>query len=405
MKFKRGILRSNAGSIELIIRLIDLALIALTGTFAVVIRQPEIHDTTTLYGAAILIGALVSALVFPLFDIYHSWRGRRLLNLVVHIAAAWGLVLLILTALSFITGSSENYSRLWFAYWAFGGMGALAAVRVGMFFTLRWMRRRGLNERRVLIVGAGVLGVEIVDRLLAERWTGFKAVGFLDDDASKWGANFHQTPVLGGINDVDDWVRREDVDEIWIALPLRVEQRVREVLHLLRHSTVSIRFVPDIFSFRLLNHKMSEVVGLPIIDLASSPMTGVNRLIKAVEDRVLATLFLFLASPVMLLIAAGVKLSSPGPVFFRQERIGWNGKSFTMLKFRSMPISQEGSAPVWGSAHAKAQTPFGRFLRKTSLDELPQLINVLRGEMSIVGPRPERSEFVEQFKHEIDGYM
>jgi len=164
--------------------------------------------------------------------------------------------------------------------------------------------------------------------------------------------------------------------------------------------------VPDIYNFTLLHHSMTEIAGLAVINLTDSPLHGVNAVAKALEDLLLAAIFLVLASPLMLAVAIGVKRSSPGPVFYRQERVTWNGERFSMLKFRTMPAGVEAeSGPVWANPAQQRATPFGAFLRRWSLDELPQFINVLRGDMSIVGPRPERPEFVERFKQEIPGYM
>ena len=195
------------------------------------------------------------------------------------------------------------------------------------------------------------------------------------------------------------------VDEVWLALPLSDETAIKNALHALRHSTAAIRFAPDMFTLRLINHGVSDVLGVPMFDLSTSPMTGMNQLVKWLEDKVLSSLILLLISPIMILLALGVKLTSKGPVFYRQERVGLNGKPFHMLKFRSMPVDTEKSGVQWGGSATKATTRFGQFIRKTSLDELPQFLNVLKGDMSIVGPRPERPMFVEQFKEEIPDYM
>jgi putative colanic acid biosynthesis UDP-glucose lipid carrier transferase len=196
------------------------------------------------------------------------------------------------------------------------------------------------------------------------------------------------------------------IDQVWIALPLRAELRIREILSALRAYPIEVRFVPDIYSFHLLNHSMTEIAGLPVVSLTETPMSGPNRLLKAIEDYVLAFFFLALLLPLLVLIAIGVKATSPGPVFYRQERVTWNGERFWMLKFRTMPDNTESaSGPVWARHGERRATPFGTFLRRWSLDEVPQLLNVFTGEMSLVGPRPERPEFVAQFRREIPGYM
>ncbi len=201
-------------------------------------------------------------------------------------------------------------------------------------------------------------------------------------------------------------IARQEVDEVWLALPLHAEKRVKEILHELRHDMVTTRFVLDIFGMDLLNHSLTSLAGFPVLNIRSTPMVGMSRVIKAIEDRLLAGCILLLISPLLIMIALAVKWSSKGPVFYRQKRVGWNGKEFEMLKFRSMPVNVEStSGPVWASQHENRATRVGAFLRKTSLDELPQFINVLRGDMSIVGPRPERQYFVEQFKEDVPRYM
>ena len=197
------------------------------------------------------------------------------------------------------------------------------------------------------------------------------------------------------------------VDQVWIALPLRDIDTIEALCRSLEKTAVEVLLVPDMSGWRLFNHSILQINGLPMINIAVSPMNGGNVLVKWLEDKVLALLILTLISPLLMLIALAIKLSSPGPVFYRQDRVSWNGKHFKMLKFRTLPVGTDkrNGQPVWGQARAKRPTRLGAFLRKTSLDELPQFINVLKGDMSIVGPRPERPMFVEQFRHEIDHYM
>jgi len=199
---------------------------------------------------------------------------------------------------------------------------------------------------------------------------------------------------------------RGEIDQVWIALPLRAEERIREVVTALRAYPVQVRYVPDIFGFHLLRHSFSEVAGMPVIGLTDSPMQGEQRVLKTVEDLVLGGLALIVLAPVLLTVAVCIKLTSRGPVLYRQQRITWNGRHFTMLKFRTMPVGAESdSGPVWSREDDPRASRFGSLLRRFSLDELPQLFNVLRGDMSLVGPRPERPEFVAQFRQAIPGYM
>jgi putative colanic acid biosynthesis UDP-glucose lipid carrier transferase len=269
---------------------------------------------------------------------------------------------------------------------------------------LRGLRLRGLNQRHVVIVGAGTLGRTVATRLLQSPWAGFSIKGFYDDTPVS--ESVAGRPVSATDQCLLADVAKGGIDQVWLALPLRADARIREILTMLRDHPVEVRFVPDIYSFHLLNHSMTEVAGLPVISLTETPMSGINRMVKAMEDYVLAALLFVLASPVMLLIAIAIKLSSNGPVLYRQERVTWNGERFQMLKFRTMPVDAEAtSGPVWARQGERRATPLGTLLRRTSLDELPQFINVLKGEMSLVGPRPERPEFVSRFRQQIPGYM
>jgi putative colanic acid biosynthesis UDP-glucose lipid carrier transferase len=181
---------------------------------------------------------------------------------------------------------------------------------------------------------------------------------------------------------------------------------LQDRLTLFRFSTANIRIIPDLSGLNILNYSMGQLQGMPVLTLRSTPMQGLNRVIKALEDKLISGLIVLLISPFLLTIALAVKLSSPGPIFYRQERVSLNNKTFQMLKFRSMPVDAESATgAVWAKAGENRATKVGAFLRKTSLDELPQFLNVLRGEMSIVGPRPERPVLIEQFKQDIPGYM
>ncbi len=306
----------------------------------------------------------------------------------------------------FLSKSGNDFSRAWSLWWIAFGVAAHVTFRVAIRAALRSLRRRGYNQRHIVIVAAGRLGRDIALRLARAPWSGLSVRAFYDDDPALTGTRVEGIAVRGPIDNLARDLVSEPVDQIWIALPLRAETRIRELLTQLRQHSVEVRLVPDIFNFVLLNHSVTEVAGLPVINLTESPLSGVNRAIKGLEDFVLSLLLLVVMSPVMLLIALCVKLSSPGPVFYRQERVTWNGEHFEMLKFRTMPVDAEtATGPVWARTGEQRATPLGAFLRRSSLDELPQLLNVLTGDMSLVGPRPERPAFVEKFRQQIPGYM
>ena len=402
---KHGLLKQYSSTISLFARVMDAGLIVLIGLVVYLGYVNEWPMAPHYPGMFVRAGLLV-LLVFPLFGIYQSWRGGSLIHELRQCSLAWGVVLVALIMLAFLTKTGALYSRVWLGLWAlFGWVGLMAfhsALRIG----LRWLRKRGYNVRRVAVIGAGRLGKSVVQHLNESPWTGFILSGFYDDDPTLRGQAIVGIRVAGAPDDLIALAQAGQVDEVWLTLPLRAEGRMKEIMACLRNTTVNVRFVPDIFGFSLLNHSLGEVAGVPVLNLNTSPMMGVNRLLKAVEDRILATLILILASPLMVLIALAVKLSSPGPVFFRQKRHGWDGKPIKIYKFRTMVLHAEPLGCVTQCHRYDVRlTRIGAFLRRTSLDELPQFINVLQGRMSIVGPRPHALEHNEQYKELIDTYM
>ena len=352
--------------------------------------------------AAVL--ALVA--IFPSFRLYDPQRGASLAGELRQLLLAWALMGALVGSALFITKSADAFSRVWVGLWLVGSFVTTAGLRVAARLVLRRLRRRGYNLRHIVIVGAGELGRLIAEQLGLAGWAGLNVIGFYDDDPAKHGTVVAGRPVLGSIDRLSGDSATIGVDQVWIALPLRAEARIRDILTALREHSLEVRLVPDIYGFHLLNHSLTDIAGLPVVTLTETPMSGINSIIKTGEDYVLATLVLACMAPLLLAIALGVKLSSPGPVLYRQERVTWKGERFAILKFRTMPIDvEDASGPVWSQRGERRATRFGALLRRFSLDELPQLFNVLRGDMSLVGPRPERPEFVAQFRKEIPGYM
>ena len=405
---KRGLLKPHGQLISFVARALDVTLIAVAGVLAYGARFgfEAIGSMRSDYVSCLLAGVLLAGIVLPACRVYRSWRGVSVATTIARAVLAWSAAFVALLLLLFAGHWTEDYSRLWLGYWAVLSAVAVGLVRLGVYGTLSWARRRGFNVRRVVLFGAGELGRNVLDAVSEGDWTGFRVVAVLDDDADKQGVSCASLTVRTDTDSLAEVVRETSADEVWFTLPLRAEERMHELLHQLRHSVVNIRLMPDVFGLRLLNHSITDLAGIPAINLTETPLTGVNQLLKVIEDRVLASIILFLISPLMLVIALGVKISSPGPVLFRQERVGWNGKVFQMLKFRSMPVGAESdSGARWASADDRRATRLGAFLRRTRLDELPQFLNVLLGDMSIVGPRPERPVFVERFKDDIPDYM
>ena len=402
---RRSVLKDNASVFEWLLRTLDPLIVAAVG-LAVYAAYLGSFEPPERYVLAIIGMAFACATLFPFSRLYTSQRGVTLFEEVRRLVNAWLVLAAIWFAFLFLSKTGIEFSRVWSTYWIIVGFLAHLAFRGAIRLSLRHLRRRGYNLRHIAIVGAGTLGREIAERLRRSPWSGLALRSFYDDNPALQGTVLEGVPVRGDVERILHDLEHEPLDQVWIALPMRAEARIRELLLGLRMHSVQVRFVPDIFNFTLLHHSMTEVAGFPVINLTDSPLEGVNRVAKDIEDLVLALVILTLASPLMLLIALAIKLSSPGPVFYRQRRVTWNGETFEMLKFRSMPVDAEAnSGPVWAKRDEPRATALGALLRRTSLDELPQFLNVLRGQMSIVGPRPERPEFVHRFRQEIPGYM
>lgn len=402
---RKGLLKEYSHALSFVLRVLDITAVVVAGLCAYFIKFAD-FDLSQHYVVALVIAAVLTPWVFRFFSIYESIRGKGIIQHALNLIQAVFALLVLLGGLAFLTKTGEDFSRSWFGLWAVMIFVLLILFRGSMLIALRFMRTRGWNERRVIILGSGELCNQLVQAVQEAVWTGFRVVSILGEQSTLACDELHNIPVIKTPANLSQYVVEHSVDEVWLVLPLSAEARIKDVLHELRHQTVTTRLVLDIFGLDLLNHSITNLAGFPVLNMRSTPMIGSNRILKALEDRIIASLILLMISPLLVIIAAAVKMSSPGPVFYRQKRVSWNGKEFSMLKFRTMPVDAEASTgPVWAKQGESRATRVGAFLRKTSLDELPQFLNVLRGDMSIVGPRPERLVFVEEFKDKIPGYM
>ena len=401
----RGLLKEYGRMLSMMIRIMDMAVILSAGWLAWVIKFDGM-EINFQYLVAILFGVLFTPLVFTFFNIYASIRVKGFTGHFINLFQAVCVLTFILGGLAFFTKTGESYSRLWFFIWMSSALSLLIIYRCCVLLFLRFMRSHGLNERRVVIFGAGELGERFAGTVQQALWTGFHITAFIDDDAEHKPASLHHIPVLKTPADLSAYLAKENIDELWLALPLHAQTRVQEVLFGLRHMTITMRFVVGLFGLDLLNYSVTDIAGFPVLNIRSTPMIGFNRLIKAIEDRMIAALILVCISPLLILIATGIKLTSRGPIFFRQERLGWDGRVIKIYKFRTMYLHHEEDGKVTQATQDdKRITPFGKFLRRTSLDELPQFINVLQGCMSIVGPRRHALAHNELYKESIHTYM
>ncbi len=410
---KKGFLKGHAAVLNHLLQLFDLCVVAASGVvtyyFSSAYQAFEMQGVLGLpehYIKIIILAVVLTVIIFPVCTVYRVWRGTSTLTEIKYLATAWGLVGLSLAALAFFTKSGADFSRSWMGLWFLSTWVSLIAVRVVMRLILRYLRSSGYNHRHIVIVGTGEQAVVVADRLRRSTWFGLEISALFGSSTDRLPDWLKTKKIISDVDELRQYVDSGDVDQVWISLPHSEEATIREVISVLDGSVAEIRYVPDIFEYTLMHHSLSEIAGVPVVNISYSAIAGANKIVKAAEDYVLAGVLLLLASPVMLLIAVGVKRSSPGPVLYRQTRVGWNGQEFTIFKFRSMPVAVESeSGPVWANGVDDRATKFGAFLRKTSLDELPQLLNVLKGEMSLIGPRPERPHFVEKYKDEVPHYM
>jgi Undecaprenyl-phosphate glucose phosphotransferase len=268
----------------------------------------------------------------------------------------------------------------------------------------RW--RAGIGLKRILIAGSGELGRLVADKILEHRELGYQIVGFVDDKAAGDHLGYRGLPLLGTIEEAADIAAREAVDHLYVALPPEQHLRMLELLDSTTREMVDVKVVPDLLQVIALRARLEDLDGVPVININDVPLQGFNSAVKRSIDVAISSVALLCFALPFAIVALLVRLTSRGPVFYRQDRTGLDGKSFSIVKFRSMfDDAERDTGPVWTVPGDPRVTPLGRFLRRSNLDELPQLWNVLRGDMSIVGPRPERPHFVEQFKHRIPQYM
>ncbi|MEE8278846.1 MAG: undecaprenyl-phosphate glucose phosphotransferase [Thermoanaerobaculia bacterium] len=299
-----------------------------------------------------------------------------------------------------------TYSRPFLGLFAVIAIALLVAARNAIRHVLRKVRLSGHSLQRILVLGAGALGKEVTKKLQEHRELGFHLVGFLDDDPGKAGREFYGVPVLGPLKRVDELITEQKIDQVYIALPLEAHKKTMRILQSIGRECVEVRLVPDVLQYAALKATLEDLDGTPVINLSQVPLQGWSSLVKRAMDVGIAATAMVGLLPFWPLAALAIWLEDRGSIFYRQERMGLDGRSFMMIKFRSMRVGAESTTgPVWAIKGDPRRTRAGAFLRHWSLDELPQLWNVLKGDMSIIGPRPERPAFVREFKHKIPQYM
>jgi len=402
--WRPSVLKPFAGAISVIQRISDASLIWLALYISNWLLDHEWNDLLTF---AALTGIAVFLMGGEARRLYASWRLASIDDEFRSVFAIWGVTCCALVVAAFLAKISSNYSRLAITSWFLITPSFLLTSRLLVRAVLRNLRAAGRNTRAVAIVGAGPLSDTLIRQLEDSATFGVRLLGIFDDRSperiAKDGSDGSRR--VGTIQQLVGMAKQGDVDYVFVALPLRAEKRIIELANQLADTTASLYVVPDLFVFDLMRARWTMLGGLPAVSVYESPFDGVNGWLKRAEDLVFGAFFLAIAAVPMLLVAAAVKLGSKGPILFRQRRYGLNGKLVEVLKFRTMTAFEDGAEIRQARRDDARVTPFGRLLRSTSLDELPQLFNVLAGTMSLVGPRPHAVAHNEQYRRLIHGYM
>lgn len=348
----------------------------------------------------LILSLIVFSLTFP-----GSWPEGRYWKMVNQIFVSWALTFGLLVVFGYVTGALSLFLFDVLVVWGMATPMVFFLVLVGLKRMVPRLKILFAYKKKGIILGANDLGRQLASNVSQDFFRQIEIAGFFDDRTEERLKIGPQEKLLGNMGDVADYVKNNAIDVIYIALPMSSQPRVLKLLDALRDTTASIYFAPDIFIYDLIQARVDEINGVPIVAICETPFYGVNGLLKQASDFVIAAIILLLISPVMLLIATGVKFSSPGPVLFKQRRYGVDGREILVYKFRSMTVCEDGPHIRQAQLADKRVTKLGAFLRKTSLDELPQFINVLEGKMSVVGPRPHAVSHNEMYRKMIKGYM
>ncbi len=393
--------------LSVLARIVDIAVVVVSA-FATAAVHNDSADMglDDLQRTMVIFNCILVVVFFPAFGIYQSWRGKPMFALLGRVIVAWLVVEGAGVLLSFGIHRAGDISRLWLGYWAVATITLLVVSKACVYAVLRQLRREGFNRRPVAIAGSAFTARRLIAQMRARPEAGFNPVCLYDDSGATVGDILDGVRVEREFKELAKLVRNREIHELWLALPISEERKIHQIVTEFCNDFVNIRFIPDVRSLSFFNQDVVELLGVPAINLAALPITDMRILPKFVFDRFFALVALVLLSPVMLIIAGLVKLTSPGPVLFRQKRKGIDGNQFEIYKFRSMKIHQEIAGQLTQAKKNDARvTALGRFLRRTSLDELPQFINVLKGEMSVVGPRPHALEHDDIYKDLVKGYM
>ncbi|SET48316.1 putative colanic acid biosysnthesis UDP-glucose lipid carrier transferase [Nitrosomonas marina] len=376
-----------------------------TITWSVLLLLIWIFDETftSHYLVLIILIFFVSSYVYEHTSLYKNWRQGNLFAYIRNTFIGWSIIIAILLFLGHITHFSEHFSRQVIVSWMIVTPLTLIVSHLIVKLIISIQRNRG-KQRSSVIIGVNAISQKLLNYITTQPLLFIENRGYFDDrQQPRISGNFG--PYLGRTKDIISYLEKNSIDMIFISLPMTSQPRIQQIIEQFSDTTISIYFLPDMYVFDLLQAQVDYIGDMPIVSLGESPYSGIDGVIKIASDYLFATLILILLSPLMLCIAIAVKLTSPGPVIFKQRRYGYNGKEIIVYKFRTMNVTENGNSIVQAKRNDHRVTKIGAFLRRTSLDELPQFVNVLQGRMSVVGPRPHAVAHNEMYRKLIRGYM
>lgn len=392
--------------LEIFEKIVDLMLVVAAACLVHALHYNAMSAVTDAECFLVAQWCMLTLLVFAPLGIYRLWPGQSLYRLISLMTLGWVMVVVLGFGFVLALHRDSEISRLWMTQTAFTSYGLLLVGKLLVYGVRRHLHRRSKVQRSVVIVGAESYGRAVLAQMQAVEQAGFKPIYVFDGSAgaSGMGDSVSGVPVLTDFQELRRRVRAREVDEIWLALSH--ERTIQRIVREFRHDFVNLRFLPDVRSMALFNRSVTEVLGMPVINLAASPLSNPQLWPKFLFDRLFALTILIAMLPLFIGLGIAVKLSSPGPVLFRQKRKGIDGREFEIFKFRTMKVHGEKPGIVLQASRNDSRiTKVGAFLRRTSLDELPQFLNVLFGQMSVVGPRPHAIEHDDFYKELIDDYM
>ena len=367
----------------------------------------SVYDTplSEMYQTLMIVAALLALILLRGGGSARMRGGNRVWSTVISVIGSWLVLFGVLLALGYATKASAGYSRKVLFTWLFVTPSLIIPVQIAIDHIILRITISANNTRSVVIAGADQFAASLARKLTSSRHFGLSLKGFFDDRAVERLADAPSRQMLGRLRDLAEYVKHHAIDLIYIALPIKNVQRVTKLLDELQDTTASIYFVPDVFVFDLIQCRTADIGGQPVIALCETPYYGTRGISKRVSDFIIAFLILILTSPLLLAIAIAIKATSPGGVIFKQRRYGLDGREIVVYKFRTMTASEDNEIVRQATRDDERVTPIGALLRKHSLDELPQFINVLQGRMSVVGPRPHAVSHNEEYRKIIKGYM